>query len=340
MKAVVFHGTEELELAALADPVVEADDDAIVRVRAAGLCGSDLHPYFGRERGLDPGTVMGHELVGEVVETGPDVSRFNPGDRVAAPFSTCCAACGACRRDLPSRCDRGQLFGWVENGVGLQGVQAEFARVPLADTTLVHVPAELDDGMAVLAADILPTAAFAAELAGVCDGGSLAIIGCGPVGLLAAFVARRRGVRALSVDINPDRSKLATRFGAREATDPEAAAAEGRAFDAVIDAAGTAAASRLAYSLVRPGGAVAAVAVNTDPHLAISPSELYDRNVTYRTGRCPARRYMEWALEVLEADDGTLASLVSHRLPLTEAIRAYRAFGSGKVGWRKVVLIP
>src|SRR5690606_35755128 len=113
------------------DPVLAEPTDVLVRVTAAGLCGSDLHPYLGRETGLDPGTVMGHELVGDVVAVGREVRRLRPGDRVVAPFTTSCGACATCLSGLTSRCPRGRLFGWVQDGAGLHGAQAELVRVPL-----------------------------------------------------------------------------------------------------------------------------------------------------------------------------------------------------------------
>lgn len=341
MLAVTFQGVEQVSAREVPNPRIRPGD-VIVEVRASGLCGSDLHPYFGRERGLDIGTIMGHELVGVVAEAGPRVTRFRAGDRVVAPFSTCCGECGPCRRRLNSRCRRGQLFGWVEGGVGLHGVQAEYARVPLADATLVGIPGEVDNVLAVLAADILPTARFAVDLAEVRAGDALAVLGCGPVGLLACFVATARGVRVAAFDPEPQRAARAMDFGAADSASPGQVpgARGGGDFAAVVDAAGTAEASQLAVSLLRPGGVLAAVAVNTDTHLPFSPSEMYDLNLTYRTGRCPARSHMEWALELLAADAGLLASLISHRLGLEQAGRAYSAFGSRREGWMKVVFVP
>ena len=118
MKAITFLGVETLAFGDVPDPEPLDPRDALVRVTAAGICGSDLHPYFGRETGLDAGTVMGHELVGQVVEVGSAVSAVRVGDRVVAPFTTSCGACFFCRRGLTARCERGQLFGWVEKGRG------------------------------------------------------------------------------------------------------------------------------------------------------------------------------------------------------------------------------
>src|SRR5690606_33005263 len=140
MKAITFQDVERLSLETVPDPELLEPADAIVRVRAAGICGSDLHPYFGRERGLDAGTVLGHEFVGEVVAVGPDVRAVSVGDRVVSPFTTSCGRCRMCRIGLTARCPRGQFFGWVEQGRGLHGAQAELVRVPLAEGSLVPLP--------------------------------------------------------------------------------------------------------------------------------------------------------------------------------------------------------
>ena len=344
MKAITFQGIEQLTFSDVDDPVVIHPSDVIVRVQAAGLCGSDLHPYFGRERGLDRGTVMGHELIGEIAELGGAVQGFRLGQRVVAPFSTNCGECRECARGLTSRCARGELFGWVEGGEGLHGAQAEYVRVPMADSTLVRVPEELEDAAALLACDILPTAEFGLDMAQVRRGESVVVVGCGPVGLLAVRAAVRRGARvAAAIDIEPGRAELAVSLGAERGLAPQASsfiAREG-GVDAVVEAAGTADAVRLAASLLRPGGHLAAVAVHTEPHLSMSPAEMYDRNITFSTGRCPARHYLPDSLAVARREaESLLAAIVSHRLPLSDGIEAYRAFGERRDGWHKVVLLP
>ncbi|MDP2958272.1 MAG: alcohol dehydrogenase catalytic domain-containing protein [Longimicrobiales bacterium] len=348
MNAITFHDVETLAYGPVPDPRLIEPTDVIVRVRAAGICGSDLHPYFGRERGLDPGTVMGHELLGEIVEVGADVRGFHRGERVVAPFSTSCAACFYCRTGLTARCERGQLFGWVQGGRGLQGVQSELVRVPLADGTLLGVPEALDDAVALLAGDILSTAAFAADLAGVGPGDLVVVVGCGPVGLLAVRAALGRGAReVIAVDRVPSRLKVAERFGATpsdfSAGDPLALVrerSEGRGADAAIEAVGSPEATRMAAALLRLGGSLAAVGVHTEPHLALSPGEIYDRNLRYASGRCPARRYMPASLEMAARDQALIATLISHRLPLSEGVDAYRRFAAREEGWVKVVLLP
>jgi threonine dehydrogenase-like Zn-dependent dehydrogenase len=348
MNAITFHDIETLAYEPVPDPELLEPTDVIVRVRAAGICGSDLHPYFGRERGLDPGTVMGHEFLGEIVEVGSAVRAFRPGDRVVAPFSTSCGACFYCRTGLTARCERGHLFGWVQEGRGLQGAQAELVRVPLADGTLLCVPDPLDDAVALLAGDILSTAAFAADIAGVGPGDLVVVVGCGPVGLLAVRAALGRGAReVVAVDRVPSRLAVAERFGATPADfsagDPLALVrerSEGRGADAAIEAVGSPEATRMAADLLRLGGSLAAVGVHTEPYLALSPGEIYDRNLRYASGRCPARRYMPASLEMAARDQALLTTLISHRLPLSQGVDAYRRFAAREEGWVKVVLIP
>jgi threonine dehydrogenase-like Zn-dependent dehydrogenase len=348
MNAITFQDVERLSFDRVPDPVLQAPTDAIVRVRAAGICGSDLHPYFGRERGLDPGTIMGHEFLGEIVEIGSDVEGFRAGDVVVAPFSTSCGSCYYCGVGLTARCTHGALFGWVQEGKGLHGAQAEFVRVPLAQGTLVHVPDGMDHAVALLAGDILSTAAFGADLAGVRPGDLVVVVGCGPVGLLAVRAALARGARAVvAVDRVPSRLAVAERFGATPADfaagDPLALVrdhSEGRGADAAIEAVGSPEATRLAADLLRLGGSLAAVGVHTEPHLALAPAEIYDRNLRYASGRCPARHYMPESLEMAARDEPLLATLVSHRLPLSDGVDAYRSFAAREAGWTKVVLHP
>lgn len=349
VKAITFQDIETLAYEDAPDPELVDPGDAIVEVSVAGVCGSDLHPYFGRERGLDVGTVMGHEFVGHVVEVGTGVTELAVGDRVVAPFTTNCGACFFCHRGLTSRCVHGQLFGWVERGRGLHGGQAEFVRVPYADATLVRVPDTLkDDALGLLAGDILSTAMFGAEMADVQDGDLVVVIGCGPVGVLAVRAALQRGARqVVAVDRVPSRLALAERFGATPADfergDPMAIVhelSEGRGADKAIEAVGTPQATRAAVDLLRPGGSLAALGVHTEEYLAISPGEIYDRNLRYAGGRCPVRHFLPRALEFIERDAALLSELISHRLPLSDGIEGYRMFAAREEGCTKVVLIP
>lgn len=348
MKAVVFHRPFAVACESLPEPSLEAASDVLVRVEAAAICGSDLHPYRGLEGGLDAGTVLGHEFAGEVVAVGSQVTRLRPGDRVVSPFTTSCGGCFYCARGLTSRCVAGQLFGWIEQGRGLNGAQAELVRVPLAETTLVAIPDGVDAEGALFAGDILATASFCADMAEVSSGTVAVVLGCGPVGLLSIVAALERGAeRVFAVDSVPDRLSLARELGGeplalgdepiiehvREAT-------AGRGADAVLEAVGSADATRLAVDLLRPGGIIAAAGFHTEKQFAFGPGEAYDKNLTYRAGRCPARSYMDRLLPRIAEGRYPLDRLVSHRLTFEEGPRAYRLFEQKLEGCTKVILRP
>jgi threonine dehydrogenase-like Zn-dependent dehydrogenase len=348
VKALTFAGRQSVRFESVAEPAIEDAADVIVGVRLTAVCGSDLHVYHERERGLDPGTVLGHEVVGEVLEVGPAVGTLEPGNRVASPFTTSCGQCFYCQRGLTCRCAVGQLFGWVEEGKGLQGTQAERVRVPLADSTLLALPEDVSDEEGLLLGDVLSTGYFCAELAGVDSSGVYVVLGCGPVGLMAIVATRHRGAeRIYAVDAVPERLELARGFGAvpvsYEAGSPFAVigeATEGRGADAVLEVVGSPAATRLAVDLVRPGGVVASVGVHTEARFAFSPVEAYDKNLTYRSGRCPARHYMERLLPLVRQGRYPLSSVISHRLALEDGPEGYALFDAKQDGCTKVVLKP
>jgi threonine dehydrogenase-like Zn-dependent dehydrogenase len=348
MKAITFRGEARVELETLPDPGIEAEGDAIVRCRLSAICGSDLHVYLARERGIEPGTAMGHEFLGEVVAIGRGVARLRPGDLVVSPFNTNCGRCFYCRIGLTGRCVEGQLFGWIENGRGLHGAQAELVRVPLAESTLFRLPEDVQLETALFLGDILATGFFCADMAEVEPGGTYATVGAGPVGLFGIVGARERGAeRIFAIDFLPERLALAERFGAvpidarsSDAKEVVKEATEGRGADAVLEFVGSPEATRLAMDLLRPGGILSAVGVHTEPHLAFSPVEAYDKNLTYRTGRCPARSYMNRLLPLVREDKYRLGSIISHRLPLAEGVRGYHLFERKLEGCTKVILQP
>jgi len=348
VKAIAFHAPFELACEEVPAPRLEAPGDVLLRVDLTAVCGSDLHVYRGVETGLERGTVLGHEFLGTVLECGPEVRRWKPGARVVSPFSTSCGRCFYCERGLTSRCVESQLFGWVQDGQGLHGGQAELVRVPLADSTLVALPADVPEEQALLAGDVLSTGFHAAESGNVTSGDLVCVLGCGPVGLCAVLGARELGARAvLAVDSVPERLALAERFGAQPvelgAEDVAArarAASDGRGADVVLEVVGSPQASRLAWDVVRPGGTIAAPGVHNEPHLAFPPGALYDKNLTYRAGRAPARAGMERMLELLRRKAFDLAPLFSHRLPLAEAVHGYALFDQKREGCTKVLLRP
>ena len=338
MRALTFRGIQDIRFKTVRDPVLIEPGDAIVQVERAGLCGSDLHVYHGREAGIDPGTVMGHELVGRVVE------GWNVGARVVAPFSTACGHCFYCGRGLSARCVRGALFGWVQDGKGLEGGQAEFVRVPLAESSLVTVDEDVPAELALLLADVVPTGWFVARE--VCRDAIVVVIGCGPVGLSAVVAAREQGARRVfAIDDVPSRLDLAQRFGAEpinrhgQVFETVRDATEGRGADAALEVVGSEAASRLAFDLVRPGGVVSIAGVHHEARFAFSPVEAYDKNVTVRIGRCPARSLME-ELRPLLRRRPELREIVTHVRPLSEGVDAYRMFDKKEDGCIKVAFAP
>lgn len=348
MRALTFQAVETLAIEAIDDPTLEAPDDVILEIEVAGVCGSDLHVYHGRETGLDVGTVMGHEYLGRVAAVGGEVRTLAVGDRVVGPFTTNCGSCFYCERGLTCRCARGELFGWRERGRGLHGSQAELMRVPLADSTLVRVEEDLPGECALFVGDILATGYYCAELAAIEPNDVVAVIGAGPVGLMAVLGAAELQAGTIFVlDTVRERLALATRFGARaidigseDAAQVIAAATDGRGADRVLEVVGSPQATRSAVDLVRPGGTISAIGVHTEPNFAFAPGEAYDKNLSYRAGRCPARHYAPRLLDVVRRRSDDLASIVSHRLPLADGVRGYELFAARTAGCTKVVLYP
>ena len=348
MRAITFHGKQELHYETIADPTILAATDVILKTHCAGICGSDLHVYHEREAGLEHSTVMGHEVVGEIVALGQDVHHFKTGDLVFSPFTTNCGECFYCKIGLTARCEKGQLLGWRQNGVGLHGAQAEYVRIPLAEATLLRVPEEIHAEEALLLGDILSTGYFCAERAEINPRGMYAIIGCGPVGLMAICAARELGAeRIFAIDSVTERLQLAERFGAEpvhlnenNAIASIRNATLGRGVDAALEVVGSPSAQRLAMDLVRPGGIISVVGVHTTPHFAFSPAEAYDKNITYKVGRCPARYYMERLLGLVRQQKYDFRSVISHRMPLAQGVEGYKIFDQKLAGCTKVVLWP
>jgi threonine dehydrogenase-like Zn-dependent dehydrogenase len=255
VKAVVWHAVGDIRLDDVPEPKIQDPYDAIVRVTTSAICGTDLHFVRGTMPGMAEGRVLGHEAVGVVEEVGPGVRNFRPGDRVVVPSTVGCGSCSYCRAGYFAQCDRANpggpsagtvFFGGPEAAGGLDGLQAEYARVPYAHAGLVPLPDSVDDAQAVLLSDIYPTAWFGAKLAEIGTGDTVAIFGGGPVGQAAVACARLQGAtRIILVDGLQDRLDLASRQHAEvvdfNAEDPVAAIRDltgGIGADRVIDAVG------------------------------------------------------------------------------------------------------
>ena len=347
MQALTFGGKEIVDYSTVKDPELENPSDVIVKITLASICGSDLHVYHGREAGLDTGTVMGHEFVGLVEEAGPLVRKFKKGTRVLSPFTTSCGECFYCRIGLTCRCEKGNLFGWVHNGRGLHGAQAAYIRVPLADSTLLHLSADISEKKGLLLGDVFSTGYFCAENAEIKPRRVYAVIGCGPVGLMAILAAKNLGAEILfAVDMIAERLALAEKFGAiplnphLDVKQQILEATEGRGADTVMEVVGSDQSLKLAIDLLRPGGIISSVGVHTENHFAFSPGEAYDKNLTYKSGRCPARYYAEKLLRGEVPQRYPIEDIITHQFPLHEGAKAYEVFDKKLDNCIKAVLLP
>ena len=257
MKAVVWHGTEDVRVDEVPDPTIQEPTDAIVRITSTAICGSDLHLYRVLTMYMEPGDILGHEPMGIVEEVGSEVTHIKPGDRVVLPFNIACGHCFMCDHDLQSQCETTQvrehgkgaaLFGYTKLYGAVAGGQAEYLRVPQAQYGPIKVPEGPPDDRFLYLSDVLPTAWQAVRYADVPKGGTLAIYGLGPIGQMAVRVARQFGIeRVIGVDLVPERNERARRNGAEivewsDDSDPVLEImdlTEGRGADAVIDAVGT-----------------------------------------------------------------------------------------------------
>lgn len=348
MKALTFRGKQNIAFENIADPKIVSATDAIVKVNCCAICGSDLHVYHEHEKGIDHGTAMGHEFSGEIVEVGAGVKVFRKGDQVMSPFTSNCGTCFYCNIGLTCRCIHGQLYGWVERGQGLQGGQAEFVRVPMADTTLKKTPEGVSAEEGLMLGDIISTGFFCAHQAEIQPKGTYVVVGCGPVGLMAILGALEYGAEnVFAVDSIAERLNHAKKFGAKvisianqNPVEVIKEATQGRGADAVMEAVGNHSAAKLAYDLIRPGGIISQVGVCNDVNLPFSPVQAYDKNLTYKVGRCPARHFMDQLTPLVQQKKYDFTAIITHRMKLSEGVKGYDIFANKKENCLKVILRP
>lgn len=344
MRGLVLHGPGDVRVEHLPDPTPSDAGAAVVRILRTAVCGSDLHFYHGTMEAGGP-LRLGHEFVGEVVETGRGVHRVRAGDRVMVSGVIGCGACVHCERGEVVRCRRmaTRVFG---TGLDLPGGQAEAAAVPAADHALRPIPEGVSLEQAVLLTDILPTAHFGAKLAGLQPGDDVAVVGLGPVGLLAVLCAGLFGpARIFAVDPVAERREHAAALGALPLAPDEAAAAlaeatEGQGVDAVIEAVGADASLRAALEWVRVGGTVAAVGVNLRMDLPFPMGLAFRKGLTLRTGLVPVPAMWPELLPLVAAGRLAPERVFTHRLGLAEGPEAYRIFAARERGVLKVLLDP
>jgi threonine dehydrogenase-like Zn-dependent dehydrogenase len=379
MRAVVWHGKEDVRVDEVADPRIEEPTDAIVRITSTAICGSDLHLYGGKVIKMQEGDIIGHEPMGVVEEVGSEAAgQLSPGDRVVVPFNISCGRCYFCAQELFSQCETtaahehgkgASLFGYTHLYGGVPGGQAELLRVPQAHFGPIKVPDGPPDERFLFLSDVLPTAWQAVRYADVPPGGTLAVYGLGPIGQMSARIALHLGAgRAIGIDPVPERRAMAERHSA-ETIDPHAvedAATEvlrltGRGADAVIDAVGMEAegsridavlqatkvqmdrleALRKAMGSVRRGGTLSISGVYVGLEHLFPLGDLFDKQIQVRMGQANVRRWTPEILPLLTDEDPLgVHDLTTHRLPLESAPEAYDMFQHKRDGAIKVVLSP
>ena len=377
MKAIVYNGPRDVQVKDMPDPVIQHPGDVIIRVTTTNICGSDLHMYEGRTS-LEPGKIIGHENLGEILECGSAVASLEPGDRVCVPFNASCGFCKNCERGLTAACltlnpgNAGAGYGYAGMGE-LHGGQAEYLRVPYADFNCLKLPedaADREDDYVMLA-DIFPTGWHATELAGLQPGESVVIYGAGPVGLMAAHSAQIKGAGMIMiVDRHPDRLALADHFGAIALDDSEEDPVErvlelthGEGADRGCECVGfhahdpqghegsNAVMNKLVKS-VRATGSLGVVGVfmPEDPksqdelarkgQIAFDFGEFWTKGLRMATGQTHVKNYNRPLCRLIELGKAAPSFIVSHHLSLQEAPDAYRHFDAREQGWTKIVLHP
>ena len=332
MHALVYEGPGKRAWEERPRPKVEHPADAIVRVTTSTICGTDLHILKGDVPSVTPGRILGHEGIGVVEEIGADVSTFAPGDRVLISCITSCGKCDYCKKSMYSHCRSG---GWIL-GNRIDGTQAEYVRIPYADTSLYRVPDGSDEEALVMLSDILPTGFECGVLNGqVAPGDKVAIVGAGPIGLAVLLTAQFYSPAAIyMIDMDDNRLAVAKRLGATAViNDAEGQAIQsvlgltgGEGVDVAVEAVGTPEAFDTCQSILAPGGRLANVGVHGKP-ASLHLEKLWDRNITLTT-RLVDTAATPMLLKVVQAGKLQPATLATHRFPLADVMKAYDTFGN------------
>ncbi len=378
MKAVTYQGIKNVQVKEVADPKIEKDDDAIIRITSTAICGSDLHLFHGMIPNLQEDYVVGHEPMGVVEEVGPGVTKLKKGDRIIIPFNIACGECFYCRHQLESQCDHsndngdmGAYFGYSGTTGGYPGGQAEYLRVPYANFTHFKIPenCEHPDEKLCLVSDAMTTAFWSVDNAGVKEGDTVIVIGCGPVGLLTQKFAWFKGAkRVIAVDLLDYRLQHAKRTNHVEIVNIESDENIGNVLremtkggaDIVIDCSGMSGkmsplesiASGLklhggalggfviATQAVRKGGTIQVTGVYSGRYNGFPFGDLFQRNINIRTGQAPVVHYMPYMYELITTGKIDPGDIVTHVLPLGEAKQGYELFDQRQDNCIKVLLKP
>jgi threonine dehydrogenase-like Zn-dependent dehydrogenase len=387
MKAACWMGVHDVRVEHVPEPKILNPRDAIVRVTTSAICGSDLHLYDGFVPSMMKGDILGHEFMGEVMEVGPNVKNLSVGDRVVVPFPIACGRCFFCEQQMYSLCENSNPNAWMAEKLwghspcgiygyshlvgGYAGGQAEYVRVPFADVDHIKVPEGLSDEQVLFLGDILPTGYMAAEACDIRPGDTVAVWGCGPVGLFAILSAYLLGAqRVVGIDRLPERLRMAREHCNAETINfQEADVSEslremtgGRGPDACIDAVGMEAhphgligrydrikqamlletdrptALRQAIVNCRNGGTVSIPGVYGGFGDKIPLGSLMNRSITIRTGQTHVQRYMPMLMEKIQAGEIDPSFIITHRLSLDDAPSGYHTFRNKQDECIKVVL--
>jgi len=342
MKAFVYHGPEKMSLDQVPKPTILKPTDAIVKVTTSTICGTDKHIRHGGMPEVEPGRIIGHEFCGIVEEVGSSVNKFKKGDKVAVSCVTQCMDCYYCRRGIYSQCTTGSwIFGYM-----IDGCQADYVRVPYADSGMYIIPDSLTDEDVLFVGDILSTGYFGAENGNIQPGDTVAVFGSGPVGMCAMATARLWGpARIVAVDIDDSRLEVAKKNGwADYALNPQKVdvvqalkdMTGGRGADVTIEANGFEPTFKGAISGVRAGGTVSLIGVFEKPQI-VEMNKLWIKNIAIKMGLVNANRIPE-LIDLIKEGKLNMKPLITHTLPLSQVAEGYDIFEERRDNAIKVVL--
>ena len=348
MRALVFKGQGELALEERDLPVLQDEKDAIVKVTLTTICSSDIHIKHGAVPRAVPGTILGHEFVGEVVETGSAVTKVKKGDRVAVNVETFCGDCFYCRQGYVNNCED-HNGGWAL-GCRIDGGQAEYCRIPFADNGLTKIPDEVTDEAALFTGDILSTGYWAAKLGELKPAQTVVVIGAGPTGLCTMMSVRLYSPsKVIAIDMDPERLKLAKEqgladvvicgdIGQEEIIRKVLEESHGRGADVVFEVAGGPDTFELAWKTARPNAIVMVVALYEQPQILPLP-DMYGKNLIFKTGGVDGS-YCEEIMELIASGKLNTDCLITHRTELQNIMDAYDIFEHKKDGVIKYAIRP
>lgn len=351
MKALVYHGPNQISLDDVPVPVIEEPTDAILKVTSSTICGSDMHIIQGHIPSVKPGTIVGHEFCGEVVELGAGVSGFEVGDRVTVSCIVHCGKCWNCLNDQP-QCCKAVMTGDMTNsmlfGNYIDGCQAEYIRVPLAETGMYKIPEGLSDIDVLFVGDILSTGYFGAEQCNIQHGDYVVVFGAGPVGMCAMASAKLWGpAQVIAVDLDQHRLETALEngicdliinSGQEDALAKIMELTDGRGADCAIEAIGITPTIDQAFKCLRVGGRLEIVGFGV-PTYELNMVDLFMKNLKVGSGLVPANN-MGRLIELIRHGKLDLSFLATHVKPLNDIVEGYDIFGGKKDGCIKWVVTP